>query len=110
MTPGLPEILELALYRLVQGWQPEWLNYTPAQPAMQVQILAHRGPLISSFLDIARPHFATSNARVDLPKRMLWEGTPRGRESQNKPVSQMLTGSAEAITDARGPVPCKGTV
>jgi len=71
MTPSLPEILGLAT-RMAQ------LDSHPtcdASPKSRV-----RGPLISSSLGIARPHFVTRNV------------------------------TAEASAEARGPVPCKGTV
>jgi hypothetical protein len=71
MTPSLPEILGLAT-RMAQLHSHPPCDASPKSRAA--------GPLISSSLHIARPHFLTSNA------------------------------AAEAIAEARGLVPCKGTV
>jgi hypothetical protein len=62
MTPSLPEILGLAT-RVAQLNSPSTCD---ASPKSRVP-----GPLISSSLGIARPHSATSNATIDLPKRAL---------------------------------------
>ena len=62
MTPSLPEILGLAT-RMAQ------LDSHPTCDASAKSRAP--GPVISSSLDIARPHFVTRNATIDPPKRAL---------------------------------------
>jgi hypothetical protein len=71
MTPSLPGILGLAT-RMAQLDSHPTCDASPKSRAP--------GPPISSSLDIATPHFVTSNATI------------------------------EAVAEARGLVPCKGTV
>jgi hypothetical protein len=64
MTPGLPEILGLAT-RMAQ---------LDSRSTCDASLKSHaQGPLISSSLDAARPHFVTSNATIDPSQRALVE-------------------------------------
>ena len=62
MTPSLPNMLGLATRRA----QLDCHSTCDASPKRRAP-----GPLISSSSAIARPHFATSNATIDPPKKAL---------------------------------------
>jgi hypothetical protein len=89
------------------GLTSQWIPAFAGMTAFTGPHEKSTSPKRHQYRQVGKPDECESSS--DPPNRCCGKVRPAGMR-QKKSVPQMLTGSAEGIAEARGPVPCKGTV